>query len=241
MQPARHSLTVDRVEAVGAYTLLVLRRDGIDVGAPGQFFMLQASPGPDDAYLPRALSAAWADDREIAFLLDVRGAGTAALSGARMVTVTGPLGHGFSPAAGPAILVGGGIGAAVMPWLVRTIAGPVTTLLGFREASQAVCAALVDPDATVVLEPTFVTEPLARLLPTRATVYACGPDAMLHAVGALCAEHGVSCQLAMEAPMACGFGACYGCAVQIDGTWKRLCVEGPVLEAGRVLAGGWHG
>ena len=64
---------------------------------------------------------------------------------------------------------------------------------------------------------------------------------MLHAVAALCAEHGVDCQLAMEAPMACGFGACYGCAVQIDGTWKRLCVEGPVLEAGRVLAGEWHG
>jgi ferredoxin len=38
----------------------------------------------------------------------------------------------------------------------------------------------------------------------------------------------------MEAPMACGFGACYGCAVRIDGELKRLCVEGPVLEASRV-------
>jgi dihydroorotate dehydrogenase electron transfer subunit len=241
MQPASRVLQVDRVEAVGAYTLLVVRRESFDAGRPGQFFMLQASPRPDDAYLPRALSAAWADDREIAFLLDVRGAGTAALNRAREVTVTGPLGHGFSPTPGPAILVGGGIGAAVMPWLVRTLEGPVTTLLGFREPEHAVCAALVDPDATVVLEPTFVTEPLARLLPARAIVYACGPDAMLHAVGALCAEHGVPCQLAMEAPMACGFGACYGCAVRIDGTWKRLCVEGPVLDAGRVLAGGRHG
>jgi NAD(P)H-flavin reductase len=229
------------VEAVGAYTLLVVRRESIDAGNPGQFFMLQASPGPDDAYLPRALSAAWADEREIAFLLDVRGAGTAALRRAREVAVTGPLGLGFSLTPGPAILVGGGIGAAVMPWLVRTLEGPVTTLLGFREQGQAVCAALVDPGATVVLEPTFVTEPLARLLPAPATVYACGPDAMLHAVAALCAEHGVPCQLAMEAPMACGFGACYGCAVRIDGTWKRLCVEGPVLEAGRVLVGGRHG
>jgi hypothetical protein len=40
----------------------------------------------------------------------------------------------------------------------------------------------------------------------------------------------------MEAAMACGFGACYGCAARIDGTWKRLCIEGPVVEAGRVLA-----
>ena len=31
--------------------------------------------------------------------------------------------------------------------------------------------------------------------------------------------------------MACGFGACYGCAVRIDGEWKRLCIEGPVVEA----------
>jgi hypothetical protein len=30
--------------------------------------------------------------------------------------------------------------------------------------------------------------------------------------------------------MACGFGACYGCVVEIDGTLKRLCVEGPVLQ-----------
>jgi hypothetical protein len=37
-------------------------------------------------------------------------------------------------------------------------------------------------------------------------------------------------QLAWEAPMACGYGACYGCAVEIDGVLKRLCVDGPVLE-----------
>jgi dihydroorotate dehydrogenase electron transfer subunit len=237
MPPASRRLAVARVEAVGAYTLLVLRNDGGEVGAPGQFFMLQADPQPAAAYLPRALSAAWADAGEIAFLLDVRGAGTAALAAASQVSALGPLGHGFELRPGPAVLVGGGIGAAILPWLVRALPGPVTTLLGFREPAQAVCAALVDADATVVLEPTYVTEPLARLLPAPATVYACGPDPMLRAVAALCAEHGTPCLLAMEAAMACGFGACYGCAVQIDGEWKRLCVEGPVLEAGRILVG----
>ncbi len=88
----------------------------------------------------------------------------------------------------------------------------------------------------MVLDPVLVTEPLARLLPFDGVVYACGPDPMLHAVAALCAEHDVECQVAMEAAMACGYGACYGCAVQIDGVWKRLCVEGPVLEAERILA-----
>ena len=56
---------------------------------------------------------------------------------------------------------------------------------------------------------------------------ACGPEPMLDAVAALCP----GAQLAWEAPMACGYGACYGCAVEIDGEWKRLCVEGPVLRA----------
>jgi dihydroorotate dehydrogenase electron transfer subunit len=232
---------VARVEAVGAYTLLVLRNDGGDVGAPGQFFMLQADPEPCGAYLPRALSAAWADAGEIAFLLDVRGAGTAALAGSARVSLLGPLGRGFELHDGAAILVGGGIGAAILPWLVRDLTGPVITLLGFREQGHAVCAALIDTGATVVLEPTYVTEPLARLLPADARVYACGPDPMLQAVAALCAEHAVPCQLAMEAAMACGFGACYGCAVEIDGEWKRLCVEGPVLDAGRVLAGARDG
>jgi aerobic-type carbon monoxide dehydrogenase small subunit (CoxS/CutS family) len=40
-----------------------------------------------------------------------------------------------------------------------------------------------------------------------------------------------SAQLAWEAPMACGYGACYGCVVEIDGRLRRLCVDGPVLEA----------
>ena len=60
---------------------------------------------------------------------------------------------------------------------------------------------------------------------------------MLEAVRSICAREDVPAQLALEAGMACGFGACYGCAVQIDGEWKRLCVEGPVLEAGRILVG----
>jgi dihydroorotate dehydrogenase electron transfer subunit len=230
-------LAVARTEAVGAYTLLVLRNDGGPVGSPGQFFMLRAVPEPAAAYLPRALSAAWADEREIAFLLDVRGPGTGSLATAGEVELLGPLGTGFDLRPGASLLVGGGIGAAILPWLVRMLDPAPRVVLGFRSEQHAVCAALVDPEATVVLDPVVVTEPLARLMPFAGTVYACGPDPMLHAVAALCAEHEVPCQLAMEAAMACGFGACYGCAVRIDGEWKRLCVEGPVLAAERVMAG----
>ena len=179
--------------------------------------MLRSVPEPAAAYLPRALSAAWADEREIAFLLDVRGPGTGSLVTAGEVELLGPLGTGFDLRPGASLLVGGGIGAAILPWLVRLLDPAPRVVLGFRSERHAVCAALVDPEATVVLDPVFVTEPLARLMPFAGTVYACGPDPMLHAVAALCAEHDVPCQLAMEAAMACGFGACYGCAVRIDG------------------------
>ena len=57
-------------------------------------------------------------------------------------------------------------------------------------------------------------------------VLACGPEPMLHAVHELVPD----AQLAWEAPMACGFGACYGCVVELDGESRRLCVEGPVLN-----------
>jgi NAD(P)H-flavin reductase len=76
----------------------------------------------------------------------------------------------------------------------------------------------------VVVEPRLVTE----LIPEDAgDVLACGPEPMLEAVREL-APHA---QLAWEAPMACGFGACYGCVVEVEGRLQRLCIAGPVLRA----------
>ena len=94
-------------------------------------------------------------------------------------------------------------------------------MLGFRSAWHAEAAALV-PNAEVVLEPTYVTE----AMPSGHDVLACGPEPMLEAVRRLEPE----AQLAWEAPMACGFGACYGCVVEIDGRLKRLCIEDPCSQ-----------
>ena len=93
-------------------------------------------------------------------------------------------------------------------------------MLGFRSEHHAEAAALV-PNAEVVIDPVLVTE----RMPAGRDVLACGPEPMLEAVRALAPD----AQLAWEAPMACGYGACYGCVVEIDGGLKRLCVEGPVL------------
>jgi hypothetical protein len=94
-------------------------------------------------------------------------------------------------------------------------------VLGFRSAWHAEAATLI-PGAEVVLAPRLVTE----AVPIGFDVLACGPEPMLHAVAALAP----SAQLAWEAPMACGFGACYGCVVEIGGRLRRLCLEGPVLS-----------
>ena len=83
----------------------------------------------------------------------------------------------------------------------------------------------------------FVTELLREELDRggEATVYACGPPPMLEAVRALCEARGVASQLALESGMACGFGACFGCVVSTaDGSYIRICVDGPVIEAGRL-------
>ena len=71
----------------------------------------------------------------------------------------------------------------------------------------------------------------------RVEVYACGPPPMLEAVRALCAEHDVPAQLALESGMACGFGACFGCVVPTRDGYVRLCVDGPVLDAADARGG----
>ena len=219
----RHEpLRVVASEAVGLYTLVSVERGGLDPGVPGQFFMVEA-PG---RLLPRPMSLCTAPAGQLGFLLDPIGPGTTAIcevEAGDSLHVFGPLGNGFRLDVERPLLVGGGIGIAPLPYLSETLKRP-PALLGFRTAAHAEAAALV-PNAEVVVEPTYVTEPLRDRLDRE--VLACGPEPMLEAVRTL-APHA---QLAWEAPMACGYGACYGCSVEIDGVLKRLCVEGPVLEA----------
>lgn len=215
---ALHSVLAN--EAVGAYTLLRIERGGLEPGVPGQFFMLEA-PG---RVLPRPMSLCLAPPGELGFLFEPIGPGTRALaelSPGDRLGILGPLGNGFRLDVGRPLLVGGGIGMAPFPYLSEALGRP-PAILGFRSDFHAEAAALV-PTAEVVVEPTRVTE----ILEPGYDVLACGPEPMLDAVAAFAPR----AQLAWEAPMACGYGACYGCVVEIEGQYKRLCVEGPVLAA----------
>jgi dihydroorotate dehydrogenase electron transfer subunit len=224
-------------------------------------------------FLPRAFSVAAAEPGpkglRLDFLGEPVGPGTERLMGladGEGMWITGPLGRPFSmpgevsDGAAGAILVGGGIGIAPLAILRRSLARagvPQRVLLGFRDEQHSGgveelfgCeeVRLASEDGHVGHRG-YVTDLLAVMLAgddaASAAVYACGPPAMLEAVRVLCAERDVPAELAMESPMACGFGACFGCAVPLaDGGYMRLCVDGPVVRAGDVetalVAGAGH-
>lgn len=218
--PRRERRLVSASERVGLYTLLRLERGGLEAGLPGQFFMLDV-PGH---IMPRPFSICLAETGELAFLINPVGPASRVLcelERGQTIGVFGPLGNGFRTDVKRPLLVGGGIGVAPLPYAARLMGNP-PVVLGFRTARQAEAAQLV-PKAEVCIEPKLVTE----LIPGGPVdVLACGPEPMLHAVHALVPD----AQLAWEAPMACGFGACYGCVVELDGKSRRLCVEGPVIN-----------
>jgi dihydroorotate dehydrogenase electron transfer subunit len=223
---------------------------------PGQFAMLAAAErwggGENERpYLARAFSIArWAEG-EAHYLLEDVGPGTRRLCELRAgdgLWVLGPLGQGFTVGGRDldqrrALLVGGGVGIAplaiLQDELVVQEAVSVRVLLGFRDALRAVGAALLR-DARVTTDDGsvgpggLVTDLLAAELDRddHATVYACGPAPMLETVRAICAARAIPAQLALEAGMACGFGACYGCVVpRRGGGYLRVCVDGPVIDA----------
>jgi dihydroorotate dehydrogenase electron transfer subunit len=256
--PERRLATVVANRSLGAYRLITARDgSGPPDPRPGQFYMLAAADrwggGADERpYLPRAFSFARArpagEGVELDFLLEAIGPGTerlGSLEPGEGLALVGPLGVGFeAPGESAAILVGGGIGAAPVLALedeIRAGGAEPTVLLGFRSAAHAEGAILfeapqVATDDGSVGRQALVTELLAEHLDhdPGATVYACGPPPMLEAVRALCADRGVSAQLALESGMACGFGACFGCVVPTKEGYIRLCLEGPVLDADRL-------
>jgi dihydroorotate dehydrogenase electron transfer subunit len=250
--PRRRLLRVTANDPLGSYRVLKVSDPDEPISDPGQFSMLAAARrwggGEDERpYLARAFSLARVRDGEAHYLLEDVGPGTRRLCELRAgdeLWVLGPLGRGF---AAPhedrrALLVGGGVGIAPLAILQDSLRdGAVTSvaMLGFRDSAHAAGAALLK-DASVATDDGsvghagLVTHLLAAELNRdgHAVVYACGPAPMLEAVRALCAARDVPAQLALEAGMACGFGACYGCAVPTrGGGYLRVCVDGPVIDA----------
>lgn len=243
---------INSIEEIGPYLVFSCSDPAGPVPSAGQFYMLAGAErwggGADDRpYLPRAISVLAAGDDQLSFVIEVVGPGTdrlAELVDGDRLRLLGPLGNGFSPPAAGIrpILCGGGIGLVPLAmWAQQMLADgrEVTSLLGFRDAEHAVGAEFivgseVATDDGSVGHEGFVTELLLAELERdpNTVVYSCGPPEMLDAVRAISVASGVPAQLALEAPMACGYGACYGCVVKVaDGSFRRTCVDGPVLVA----------
>jgi dihydroorotate dehydrogenase electron transfer subunit len=261
----RRTATVIAREHYGAYGVLRCADDAGPVPQAGQFYMLAAATrwGGGDAerpFLPRAFSALRARREpggtvELQFLIEDVGPGTerlCELGPGDLLMLVGPLGAGFQLPSEQrqALLVGGGVGIAPLAiWQDQLGEAPV--LLGFRDRAHAPGAQLLrDPQVATddgsVGHRGLVTELLSARLDADAwvEVHACGPPPMLEAVREICARREVPAQLALESVMACGFGACNGCAVPTRDGLIRLCLEGPVLDAAvlesALVAGAQH-
>lgn len=244
-----------RVEVVrrceyGPYIVIHCRDEAGPAPRPGQFYMLAAAERwgggeGERPYLPRALSflRAPAGTGELHFLFEDVGPGTMRLgevSEGKELWIAGPFGLGFAPPpdGSRALLVGGGVGIAPLAAWQDELGLDAEVLLGFRDAHHAegasvLAAARVATDDGSAGHHGLVTGLLAAALDEGGspTVYACGPPGMLEEVRVMCTERDVPAQLALESGMACGYGACFGCVVATREGYKRLCVDGPVLEA----------
>jgi dihydroorotate dehydrogenase electron transfer subunit len=222
---------------------------------PGQFVMVR-SLGTWDPLLPRAFSIYHADAEAGCIQIMYRevGRGTQRLrlhEPGQRVHLWGPLGTHFPlPEGERVVLVGGGVGVPplvywatylaqlTVPMDVIALIGAAKQefLVGLEHLRRARAEVRVATDDGSAGHHGYVTELLPELLEDgRASVYACGPMGMLAAVSRIAEAREVPTWLALEAPMACGMGACLGCTVPLRaGGFARVCTEGPVFPAASI-------
>ncbi|HXV19269.1 MAG TPA: dihydroorotate dehydrogenase electron transfer subunit [Candidatus Omnitrophota bacterium] len=257
-------------EVAPGHFCLVLRSPKIARKAlPGQFVQILCSDSYDPL-LPRPFSFLETTSNSISILYQVVGKGTKVLELVKkgdLLWVLGPLGKGFgsrigTPKKQTAVLVGGGVGIPPLYHLAKAWAsgkgGPkkrsIHVFLGARnkdlllaekEFKKLGVGLHVSTNDGSKGHRGFVTEILEDLLKSKergsVKVYTCGPTSMLKAVSALTSKYRVPCEVSVEVPMACGFGACLGCALKVKGTegqdhrFAIACCEGPVFCGEEVL------
>jgi dihydroorotate dehydrogenase electron transfer subunit len=146
------------------------------------------------------------------------------------------------------ILVGGGIGVAPLVFLAQTVKTVgVTFMAGYRSVGEVVSMdrfGLGGLDLSVATDDGTkghkgpVTDLLKDHLSGSGTappmVFTCGPLPMLKRVSDLSVDRGFPFQVSLEASMACGLGACQGCAVKASPdelrTYYHVCQDGPVFH-----------
>lgn len=224
------------------------------IARPGQFVHVKC--GDDRDYILRRPFSIHRVTSDSAFELLIRkvGKGTRFLSGVTpqsQLDMIGPLGNGFeiSGETKKAVVVAGGLGVAPIVFLaeelisrhvrLHTILGAQTRdklyyYMDFKRMGRDVHVATDDSSQG---HGGFASELVPRVIEDCSpdVIYACGPEPMLAAVADFAGEYGVPCQVCLEAYMACGVGACLSCVCEtVDGP-LRVCVDGPVFDATRIV------
>ena len=247
--PIQKSCTVVEAVRLNAFAYsFTLEAEGMTPEGPDQFVHVKCG---HSRLLRRPISICDWEENLLRIVFEVRGEGTEWLSRRKAgdrLDVLGPLGRGFRmDREGRYLLVGGGIGVPPMLGCAKWTAGRSTAVLGFRSADRAMLSEdfqksckeifLCSDDGSIGRHG-FVDAQVRDILEKDkdfTAVLACGPKPMLKNVAAVAAGFGVPCQVSMEERMACGVGACLGCAIQMaDGTMKHVCKDGPVFNAEEV-------
>jgi dihydroorotate dehydrogenase electron transfer subunit len=151
-----------------------------------------------------------------------------------------------------AIIIAGGIGAAPLVYLAEELTKnkiKTIVLIGAKTKDVILCEKDFKKIAREVYVSTddgtygchgFVSRLFHNILKTSESrfetiVYVCGPHGMLKCIAEICAERGFECQVSLEEKMACGMGACLGCAVPTKSDNKLACKDGPVFNAGELI------
>lgn len=236
---------------------------GFDMAKPGQFIMLRI--GSDVTPLlrrPFSLLGLIRENRRVTgieILFKVVGKGTDRLSHCRVgdrLSVIGPLGNAFlvPDTCRQLILVAGGIGVPPIRFLAHSLLEQKERLsrcmvfVGGRTEDDLVCITEFDLPGFLLDVSTddgsqgsqgMVTRGLEKVLNAGPAdlICACGPSGMLKAVTAIAMANRIPCQVSIEAMMACGMGACLGCAVAVhddETRYRHVCVDGPVFDAHRL-------
>lgn len=223
------------------------------VAVPGQFVHIRIG----SFTLRRPISICGIDPVKgtLRIVFEIRGEGTseiANLNKGDVIDMLAPLGHGFTvnPDFKKVILIGGGIGTPPMLPLAKAYGEKAVAISGFRNASAVILqedfaaagaeTILCTDDGSAGIHG-FVTQPLEELVKNGGVdaVFACGPTPMLKRITEICRENSVYCEISLEERMACGIGACLGCACKTkrndEEYFAHVCKDGPVFKAEEVL------
>ena len=230
---------------------------------PGQFIMLRAGdrlfPLLRRPFSIHRLIVNGNHVQGIELLYKVVGEGTKLLSRCRpddMLDILGPLGKGFSISGKyhRIYIVAGGIGVAPLVFLASTLKkrgmdpDQCTVFIGGKTCDDLLCKddfsdmgmrVRITTDDGSAGDRCLVTNPLEMTVKQDPPdmIYACGPLQMLQCIAGFADNYAFPCQVSIEALMACGMGACLGCAVETRNDKTRylhVCVDGPVFDS-RIL------